>query len=95
VTKRIRKAGPTTGLLSALKLAAGMSGRSARIMFRIRCKTSTVTTLGKTVQARLRHASAKTTLDTYGHLWPDRDESTRATVEAVFAAPGGTDPELG
>jgi integrase len=40
----------------------------------------------KTVQARLRHASAKTTLDTYGHLWPGRDESTRATVEAVFAA---------
>jgi len=39
----------------------------------------------KTVQARLRHASAKTTLDTYGHLWPDRDESTRAAVEAVFA----------
>ena len=23
--------------------------------------------------------------DTYGHLWPDRDESTRAAVEAVFA----------
>jgi len=40
----------------------------------------------KTVQARLRHASAKTTLDTYGHLWPDKDESTRAAVEAVFAA---------
>lgn len=40
----------------------------------------------KTVQARLRHASAKTTLDTYGHLWPDRDESTRAAVEAVFSA---------
>ena len=39
----------------------------------------------KTVQARMRHASAKTTLDTYGHLWPDRDESTRAAVEAVFA----------
>ena len=39
----------------------------------------------KTVQARLRHASAKTTLDTYGHLWPDQDESTRAAVEAVFA----------
>lgn len=30
----------------------------------------------KIVQARLRHASAKTTLDTYGHLWPDSDEST-------------------
>lgn len=40
----------------------------------------------KTVQARLRHASAKTTLDTYGHIWPDRDESTRAAVEAVITA---------
>ena len=40
----------------------------------------------KTVQARLRHASAKTALDTYGHLWPDRDESTRGAIEAVFSA---------
>ena len=40
----------------------------------------------KTVQARLRHASAKTTLDTYGPIWPDRDESTRATVDAVLTA---------
>ena len=40
----------------------------------------------KMVQARLRHASAKTTLDTYGHIWPDRDESTRAAVDAVLAA---------
>jgi integrase len=40
----------------------------------------------KVVQARLRHASAKTTLDVYGHLWPDSDESSRAAVEAVFAA---------
>ena len=40
----------------------------------------------KIVQARLRHASAKTTLDTYGHLWPDRDESTRAAVDAVLSA---------
>jgi integrase len=40
----------------------------------------------KSVQARLRHASAKTTLDTYGHLWPDRDESTKAAVEAAFVA---------
>jgi integrase len=39
----------------------------------------------KVVQARLRHASAKTTLDTYGHLWPDSDDSTRAAVAAVFA----------
>jgi integrase len=38
----------------------------------------------KLVQARMRHASAKTTLDTYGHLWPDKDESTRTALEAVF-----------
>lgn len=40
----------------------------------------------KVVQARLRHASAKTTLDTYSHLWPDRDESTRAAIDAVISA---------
>ncbi|MEI2670537.1 MAG: tyrosine-type recombinase/integrase [Marmoricola sp.] len=31
----------------------------------------------KVVQDRLWHASAKTTLDTYAHLWPDSDERTR------------------
>ena len=40
----------------------------------------------KVVQARLRHASAKTTLDTYGHLWPDSDDSTRAAIATVIAA---------
>lgn len=40
----------------------------------------------KVVQARLQHASAKTTLDTYGHLWPDTDDSTRAAIEVVMAA---------
>jgi integrase len=40
----------------------------------------------KTVQARLRHASAKTTLGTYGHIRPDRDESTRAAVDTVLTA---------
>ncbi len=44
----------------------------------------------KVVQARLRHASAKTTLDTYGHLWPDSDDSTRAAIEAVMAARAGS-----
>jgi integrase len=38
----------------------------------------------KVVQARLRHASAKTTLDTYGHLWPDSDETTRAAISSVM-----------
>jgi integrase len=26
------------------------------------------------------------TVDTYGHIWPDRDESTRAAVDAVITA---------
>ena len=39
----------------------------------------------KMVQARLRHKSAKTTLDIYGHLWPDSDEASRAAVAAVFS----------
>ena len=39
----------------------------------------------KTVQARMRHASARTTLDTYGHLWPDADESTRSAIGAAIA----------
>lgn len=43
----------------------------------------------KVVQARLRHASAKTTLDVYGHLWPDSDDSTRAAIAAVMAAREG------
>jgi integrase len=38
----------------------------------------------KTVQARMRHATARTTLDTHGHLWPDADESTRTAVGAVI-----------
>jgi integrase len=42
----------------------------------------------KVVQHRLRHGSAKTTLDTYGHVWPDSDESARAAVGAVLAARG-------
>ena len=40
----------------------------------------------KTVQVRLRHASAKTTLDTYGHLWPDTDDSTRTAIDVVMTA---------
>ncbi|WP_445818857.1 site-specific integrase [Arthrobacter sp. G119Y2] len=40
----------------------------------------------KVVQSRLRHSSAKTTLDTYGHMWPDKDESARAAVAVVLAA---------
>ncbi len=38
----------------------------------------------KVVQARLGHASASETLDTYSHLWPDNEERTRAAVEEVL-----------
>ncbi len=47
----------------------------------------------KVVQARLRHASAKTTLDTYAHLWPDSDDSTRAAVDKVLAARAAKMPQ--
>ncbi len=58
----------------------------------------------KKVQAALRHASAKTTLDTYSHLWPGSEESIRAAGEKVMRArvnaredaekrPSGTGPE--
>ena len=40
----------------------------------------------KTVQARLGHASAVETLDTYSHLWPDSDDRTREAVDAVLGA---------
>ena len=42
------------------------------------------TTRRQTVQARLGHASASETLDTYRHLWPDNDERTRAAVDGVL-----------
>jgi integrase len=36
----------------------------------------------KVVKARLGHATSKTTLDIYGHLWPDEEGTTRLVVEA-------------
>ena len=40
----------------------------------------------KTVQARLGHASAAETLDTYSHLWPDSDDRTRVAVDGVLGS---------
>lgn len=40
----------------------------------------------KVVQARLGHATAQETLDTYAHLWPDDEDRTRAAVDAVLGA---------
>jgi len=41
----------------------------------------------KVVQARLGHASAAETLDTYSHLWPDSEERTRQAVQEAFTGP--------
>jgi integrase len=38
----------------------------------------------KVVQARLGHSSAKTTLDVYGHLFPDEEDRTRRAIEEAF-----------
>ena len=45
----------------------------------------------KTVQARLGHASAVETLDTYSHLWPDSDDRTRDAIDSVLgSSPSGS-----
>jgi integrase len=36
----------------------------------------------KSVQRHLGHASAKTTLDTYAHFWPEAEDATRAALHA-------------
>ncbi len=44
----------------------------------------------KVVQARLGHATAAETLDTYSHLWPDSEDRTREAIDGVLGscAPG-------
>lgn len=44
----------------------------------------------KVLQTRLGHASAKTTLDTYGHLFPDEADRTRAALDAELTRPRAT-----
>jgi hypothetical protein len=34
----------------------------------------------------MRHGSAKTTLDVYGHMWEDKDETTRTAIGGAIAA---------
>ncbi|QMU74269.1 site-specific integrase [Streptacidiphilus sp. P02-A3a] len=40
----------------------------------------------KTVQKRLGHAKPSITLDTYTHLWPDEEDTTRAAIESALGA---------
>jgi integrase len=44
----------------------------------------------KKIQVRLGHANISETMDTYGHLYPDDDESTREVIDAAFGAPVDT-----
>jgi site-specific recombinase XerD len=39
----------------------------------------------KVVQARLGHATAAETLDTYSHIWPDSDGHSRDAIDNLFA----------
>ena len=39
----------------------------------------------KVVQARLGHATADETLNTYAHLWPDTEDRSRSAVDAGLA----------
>ncbi len=38
----------------------------------------------KVLQVRLGHASAAETMDTYGHLYPDADHTTRTAIDTAF-----------
>lgn len=44
----------------------------------------------KVIQARLGHASAKTSLDTYGHLFPDEEDRTRTAIDLALGAVADT-----
>jgi integrase len=44
----------------------------------------------RTVQARLRHDSATTTLETYAHLWPTSDDRTRQVVAGLLPSSVGS-----
>jgi hypothetical protein len=38
----------------------------------------------KVLQVRVGHASAAETMDTYGHLYPDTDQTTRTAIDTAF-----------
>lgn len=45
----------------------------------------------KTVRSRLGHATAAETLETYSHLWPDADDTTRTAVDSVLKIDSAAD----
>lgn len=46
-----------------------------------------------TVQRCMRHAKASTTLNVYGHMWPDAAEAPRSAVTKLFAARRASESE--
>ena len=46
----------------------------------------------KVVQARLGHATAQETLETYAHLWPDSEDRTRALLDSVLGLRSSSGP---
>ena len=49
--------------------------------------TFILSSLDKLKSLGLHRASALMTLDTYSHLWPDSDDSTRVAVDQVLGNP--------
>jgi hypothetical protein len=46
--------------------------------------------VGWVVSPQRVRAALIATIDVYGHLWPDSDDSTRAAVDKVLAARAGS-----
>ncbi|HEV2069481.1 MAG TPA: tyrosine-type recombinase/integrase [Acidimicrobiales bacterium] len=70
--------------------AAGQSGVEGHTFHDLRHFTASALIAAgssvKAVQRFLGHTSAKTTLDVYGHLWPDEEDRTRSALDAALAA---------
>ncbi len=81
-------------LADAWRAAAGAVGLPPRTGFHAtgtstRRRLSSSAESVKVVQSRLGHASALETLDTYGHLWPDSEDTTRAAIDKVLGNSAG------
>ena len=51
----------------------------------------------KAIQVRLGHATISETMDTYGHLFPDSEDSGRGALDTLLCperAPEGSPPRL-
>ncbi|OQZ91425.1 hypothetical protein BST11_08930 [Mycobacterium alsense] len=55
-----------------------------------RCRLGRASATGRfRTEARLGHANAVETLDTYSHLWPDSDDRTRDAIDSVPGSSAG------